>query len=222
MIPVTQVGNTCWTACAASILELPLDALPPQPDPFTGDRLAFEKRQEELETWMVDRNLFIYTLLAHEQPDAALPGYSILNCRVAEPYLDERHSLVCLNGEVVWDPNGFRVPSEWNGIIQGRNWQVCQPHSWNTFITLDPTKLTGFPLGDFQPGPREIRRRAKEILRKLNLRNPPGRPGVIYGDIIKAFPKIAAAYCDAATDELAEAAVLKVLQETRQVRNDPA
>ena len=124
------------------------------------------------------------------------------------------HSLVCLNGQVVWDPNGFAVPPDWNGIIESRDWQVCQPFSWNVLVTLDPMKPTGH-LTSYGPGMADIISCAKALFARLNKRNPPARPGVSYGDVMKAYSRIAAAYTDAATDELAEKAVLEVLRATK-------
>ncbi|HYX72428.1 MAG TPA: hypothetical protein VE732_06640 [Nitrososphaera sp.] len=121
MIPVEQTlftypdGN-CFAACVASILELPLEAVP-----HFQDDDWYEKWQE----WLAERNLyFIY--LGHEKSSGWRPkGLAIANVLCG----DIRHAVVCLNGEMVWNPHPLRD--------QG----VGDFEDWTVLAVLDPAKL---------------------------------------------------------------------------------
>jgi hypothetical protein len=203
MIPVKQTGNNCGYACVASILEVPIESLPPYPAP---DWLA------KLQHWLIQRNLFYVSSSANGQVP---PGYAILLTRVTG-YPCELHSLVCLNGEVVWDPNGYHLPKAWNGIIEERDWQIAEPIAWVSFGILDPLKPAGVPAATIGPPFAEIIARAHAFFELVNKKHPPVRLGITFAAVADAAPQIAAAYADATTDEEGEKNVLEVLRGLRQ------
>jgi hypothetical protein len=126
MIPVEQTkliypdGN-CFPACIASILEIPLDDVPC----FHGENWL-----ERYNEWLKDKNLCLINVLylnAEGQPNVP-PGYSIL--AADSPRGDYLHAVVCLNGEVVFDPH----PQRDMGIREKREFSL--------FIVLDPRRAT--------------------------------------------------------------------------------
>jgi len=90
-----EFGN-CFAACMASILEMPIDMMP---DYFKGipDNPEW---LNEWRAWLKPYGLGItwHEFKGHRKP----PGYSILQLENG----DIRHCVVCLNGEIEFDPLG--------------------------------------------------------------------------------------------------------------------
>lgn len=100
MKPVEQTitkppNGNCFAACVASLLELPLEQVPNYLEPHG---VWFENWQK----WLSERNLTLYCWTASYTPK----GYSVLNAK--SPRGDFHHSVVALDGEVVWDPHPDR------------------------------------------------------------------------------------------------------------------
>jgi hypothetical protein len=123
MIPVEQTktgfpdGN-CFAACVASILEMPLDSVPH----FLGDGWF-----DQWLDWLKQFNLTLINLVV--SPDWQPKGYTIL--AADSPRGEWLHAVVCLNGEIVWDPHPLREM----GVKRWKEWTV--------FTVLDPSKPYG-------------------------------------------------------------------------------
>ncbi len=123
MIPVEQTvttfpGGNCFAACVASILELPLDAVP-----------NFQSRDwlDEWQEWLRPRNLGLLHFGHREGDDAFIPrGYAILGAD--SPRGDWLHAVVTCDGVICWDPS----PDHQNPVGTWRDWTV--------FAVLDPTR----------------------------------------------------------------------------------
>jgi len=109
-------GN-CWAACMASILEMPIDAMPPVVNGAGW--------WEAWQVWLHERNLTIYAMPVQDNP--APLGYTILSGK--SPRGDWLHSVVAFNGVVVHDPHPDR-----SGIVSQDEWTV--------FAILDPVRPT--------------------------------------------------------------------------------
>ena len=122
MKPVTQTiftapGGDCMAACVASILDLPLDAVP---NPQGEDSAWFL----EWVAFLAPYNLSILTFL--DGGDWIPRGYSILCGK--SPRGDWNHAVVCFDGEMVHDPH----PS--GAGVESRV-------DWTVFITIDPARV---------------------------------------------------------------------------------
>lgn len=137
MKPVEQTrlnahdGN-CHAACIASILEVPLEAVP-QPTvmemaDFEGWACYLERVRRE---FLHPRNLHDMTFGVRDGLGQLVRplGYSIL-C-AASPRTGGAHAVVALDGAIVFDPHPRREMGlgEW--------------HDWTIFTVLDPTKPVG-------------------------------------------------------------------------------
>jgi len=110
MIPVEQTvlmppGGNCFQACMASILELPLDAVP--------DFMPFDDWTVRWNTWLRPMNLAIMHCTLPQDPEEVqtfrqmcMPGYTIPSAD--SPRGDWMHAVVAFDGEVVWDPHPRR------------------------------------------------------------------------------------------------------------------
>lgn len=117
---LTYPDGNCFAACIASIFELTLDEVPD----YMGDDW-----HEWWNRWLAERNLTLihWKIPDPDDPDSYRPpGYSLLGAD--SPRGDWLHSVVCLDGEVVWDPH----PQREMGLGTWRDWTV--------FAVLDPTK----------------------------------------------------------------------------------
>lgn len=131
VIPVYQtimgprVGN-CWQACIASILEIPIDAVP---NIQQQDEETDSEWYSRWQAWFAPLNL---TLVSWGHDKRWLPrGYSILGCK--PPGCDWYHAVVCLDGKVVWNPTPGYSPEADIG-------EWCD---WTVFAVLDPAKPVG-------------------------------------------------------------------------------
>lgn len=121
MKPVDQTflkppeGN-CFAACVASILEVPLEALPN----FKGENWCDLWNQ-----WLEPLNLRLL-MIEHRQWLERPPGYAIVG--VDSPRGDWLHAVVCKDGEIVHDPH----PERHMGVGEFRDWTL--------FMVLDPSK----------------------------------------------------------------------------------
>lgn len=122
MKPVDQTkfgfpeGN-CFEACVASILEIPIEAVPRYPDESSW----FEFYQD----WIKQFGL---TLIDIDGSSGVKPqGYSIMSGM--SPRGKFMHATVALDGEMVHDPHSDRT-----GIVQGGPLEYC------LFVVLDAAK----------------------------------------------------------------------------------
>lgn len=130
MKPVEQTilappHGDCFRACIASLLELPIEEVPnfgqEEGEP-AGE--WFQKWQR----WLAPRQLILYTWDI-EKGGFTPPGYALLGAD--SPRGDWLHSVVCLDGQIVWDPH----PGRADGVGKWRDWTV--------FGILDPARVTG-------------------------------------------------------------------------------
>lgn len=117
-------GN-CFSACVASIFELRLECVP-QPTAEEGGNgiegwMKFVARFHE--EFLYPRNLYMTTLVV--STDWKPKGYCLLAAQ--SPRFDGLHSVVCLDGEIVFDPH----PERAMGVGEWREWDV--------FFVLDPS-----------------------------------------------------------------------------------
>lgn len=131
MKPVEQTilhppdGN-CFAACVASILELPIEAVP-------NFRTEGDGWWREWQQWLAERNLAFLGWpsdeLGGDQVRAdTLRGYSICTVRYELPNGGLNHSVVALNGETVWNPHPLRGTRKPDSIVD-----------WIVFRVLDPS-----------------------------------------------------------------------------------
>lgn len=137
MKPVEQTrfnahdGN-CHAACIASILEVPLDAVP---QPTVAELADFEGWEGYLVRLRRDllhpRNLHDIVIGVRDGLGNMVrpPGYSIL-CAVS-PRTGGFHAVVALNGEIVFDPH----PQREMGVGEWSDWTI--------FTVLDPSRPIG-------------------------------------------------------------------------------
>ena len=137
MIPVEQTrfnahdGN-CHPACIASVLEVPLEEVPQPTIDELADFEGWDRYRERLRRdFLHPRNLSDLALGVHDGLGGPFrpPGYAIL-CAVS-PRTGGFHSVVALDGEIVWDPH----PEREMGVGQWNDWTV--------FTVLDPSKPVG-------------------------------------------------------------------------------
>ncbi|OJU64550.1 MAG: hypothetical protein BGO01_20795 [Armatimonadetes bacterium 55-13] len=86
-------GN-CNAACYASVLEVPIESIPDNPNG------SWDERVQLLKSWLAERNLYSLCLRSVE---GTLPGYSIASIK-SPRFPDSNHAVVCLDGRIVWDP----------------------------------------------------------------------------------------------------------------------
>lgn len=103
MIPVEQVRqDDCFSACVASILELPLEEVAY----FPTQDLEVDAWMTAWVLWLDERGYDLYGGIVHpfwKRPE----GYWILSAE--SPRLDgKNHAVVCKDGEIVWDPHPER------------------------------------------------------------------------------------------------------------------
>lgn len=111
-------GGDCMAACVASILELPLEAVPnPQSDEW----------YKEWDAFLLPLNLRLIYFRPQEEGWAP-PGYSILAGK--SPRGDWDHAVVCYDGRIVHDPYPGRA-----GVTSVVDYAV--------FMVLDPSKPAG-------------------------------------------------------------------------------
>ena len=121
MIPVVQtkfypVGN-CFDACLASVLEVPLDTLPH----FHG-----EGWYDVYEAWLQSRGFELDRMPSEPIP----PGYQL--AVVESPRGAFLHSVVMLDGVLVWDPS----PDRHMGIGEIVGWDILTPSASSTGADL--------------------------------------------------------------------------------------
>ena len=119
-------GN-CFAACVASILELPISVVP-------NFRSASSQWWYQWQTWLGPRNLAFIGWPHPIAPDSdvvsdILRGYSICTIRYETPRGGLNHSVVCLNGEMVWNPHPLRDTVQHDSILD-----------WVVFRVIDPSK----------------------------------------------------------------------------------
>jgi hypothetical protein len=150
MKPVTQVGLTCYAACIASILEMPLEDV----------CRPMKTSEQEFDGWLIERNLYPVRIPIEEATPWAPPGYIMLWGIAADDYV---HCVVCFDGEVVWNPD-----DEGTG-------KLVRPLGWIMLCVLDPTLPTGISLRKDVPSMAEIAARAKASFDEM-LHSPAAGP----------------------------------------------
>jgi hypothetical protein len=111
MRPVEQtLADNCFDACLASVLELPLDASPH----YKGNGNWIE----HYNAWLGTHG-FRLVMLPEDEP--APKGYHLAAHR--SPRGAHLHSVVVLDGEVVWDPH----PERHMGLGERVRWDVLEP-----------------------------------------------------------------------------------------------
>lgn len=142
MKPIAQnifgpmIGN-CYTACVASVLEIPLEDVPNWALLLAEDYMP-EAWNKAINSWTRERGFYILTTTAPEDPEndfvakgEILQGIHHLiggKARADDGSL-VNHSVVGLNGKIVWDPN------------QKRNSGLEIVEDYSVFVPLDPAGL---------------------------------------------------------------------------------
>lgn len=120
-------GN-CFAACVASVLELSLETVPN----CRSDRAGWWFEWQE---WLGKRNLamigFVEAALDAELRADILRGYSICTVRYGNEDAGMNHSVVALDGEIVWNPSPLRETAKPDAVLD-----------WIVFRLLDPSKCT--------------------------------------------------------------------------------
>ena len=114
---LTYPDGNCFAACVATLLELPLEAVPD----FKGDGW-YDAWLE----WLKPRNLTFINFRIDPGDSWRPPGYSLL--AADSPRGKWLHSVVCKDGEIVWDPH----PERHMGVGEWKE--------WTSFVVLDPSK----------------------------------------------------------------------------------
>lgn len=116
-----QHRDDCVAACVASVFSLPLDSVP---------RFNPEAWGEELDKWLSGRGYgFINVSFTGEQKDGVPRGYTIGAIPTRSSDLPDgwMHSVVCLDGMIIWDP----LLGEQPGTQRAREYTVVyrlRPH----------------------------------------------------------------------------------------------
>lgn len=124
-------GN-CFAACIASILELPIENVPN----FRGRDHDW---WHEWQQWLQPYNLALLGWSSDDLGDEevradTLRGYTICTVRYDSSNEGISHSVVALNGEIVWNPHPLRDSKQHTSI-----------QDWITFRVLDPSKPIRIP-----------------------------------------------------------------------------
>jgi hypothetical protein len=197
----TQSPWGCLAACIASLLEIPLAELPPY---------DFET-VEASETFF--RYLAARNVVMREAPiDGFVPfGYNIIVTRTTDGFT---HAMVCLNGKPVWCPNGHKLPENWNGLIEGRRWQPCDPQYWITFCALDPAHPLGQMLDLSVPSLDEVLANAQRLHDSVKPAKRFSRPGAVEFEKFMHYALVLAdCYGNAPTEDEGRAALLSALDD---------
>jgi hypothetical protein len=108
MRPVDQTtfgfpGGNCFSACVASLLEVPLEDVPQ----FMGDTLDDDSTwYERFREWLAPRSL--YPLCLKLGSEWVPPGFHILSGR-SPRHATALHSVIALDARVVHDPHPSRA-----------------------------------------------------------------------------------------------------------------
>lgn len=123
-------GN-CFAACVASILELPVESVP-------NFRTEGHGWWHEWQRWLEPHNLALLGWSSDDLGDDevradTLRGYTICTVRYGPKQKDGiSHSVVALNGKIVWNPHPLRDTQQHTWI-----------QDWITFRVLDPSQAIG-------------------------------------------------------------------------------
>ena len=121
MIPVEQTrlgypNGNCFNACIASVLERPLEEIP---DLMLGTDGKGKGWWPLYQQWFREQG---FEATAYLYDDIWFPrGYSLMSAQ--SPRGDFLHSVVCLDGNVVWDPH----PQREMGLGQPADWTILKP-----------------------------------------------------------------------------------------------
>lgn len=95
--PGDQDSKNCHQCAVAAVLELPLEDVP-----FVSPDLSWEEFQAAWDAWFDERGIVCYDITF--APGTPPKGYTIGGV-MSRVFDDTLHSVVCLDGEPVWDPN---------------------------------------------------------------------------------------------------------------------
>lgn len=123
MIPVEQtilkppLGN-CFPACIASVLELPLHLVPHPTAEEGASEAGWREYLVRVQAWLARMNLCLVGvgMCLHWKP----AGLALLGA--ASPRGEYIHSVVCRDGDIVWDPH----PERAMGVGEWLDWHVFQ------------------------------------------------------------------------------------------------
>lgn len=105
MIPVAQTSDNCMAACWASILEIPLEAVPD----YQLIRRAGGAWLNAVNIWLSKHWRLVYVETErHVTPHVQPVGWHLINVGVPERG-DGGHAIVGWRGTPVWDPRGRPV-----------------------------------------------------------------------------------------------------------------
>lgn len=114
--PPESFGN-CYAACYASILELPIDAVPPfeMLPGFANDDDRYDTWHDVLEWWL--RGMGLGTAVVKHESGQVPFGYAIMSGQ-SPRFSDSGHCVVVLDGKVVHDPmeGAERITERWDYI----------------------------------------------------------------------------------------------------------
>lgn len=123
-----QEGGNCYAASIASMLECELDEVPQlQPGEWNTDE-GWDAYHSRMHAWLAARNLIPLRFPA--QDDWKPCGYALAGVK-SPRFAGFEHSVVALDGEIVWDPH----PQCSGGPYEIDNWVIFQ--------VIDPSKLAG-------------------------------------------------------------------------------
>jgi hypothetical protein len=206
MICTKQHSWGCFAACIASVLEIPLAELPPYDFSNVGQSDNFFR-------YLAARNILFR---GQTVKDFAPFGYNIICTRTTDGFT---HAMVCLNGKPVWCPNGHKLPDKWDGLIDGRDWQPCDPMEWIFFVPLDPSRPMGELLDVTIPDVAEVLENAQALYDSLKPFARYQRPGAVeYETFLHYAGLLADHYCTAETEEQGRADMLSTLDDIQAGR----
>lgn len=109
MIPVNQTkfgapGGNCFSACIASILDLPIEKVPY----FMSSDMRGREWVDKLTTWLAPSGLYpLNFVFLRGDPDITIQGIHILHGK--SPRGVGTHAVVAKGNTVVWDPHPSRA-----------------------------------------------------------------------------------------------------------------
>jgi hypothetical protein len=130
---LTPPDGNCFAACVASILELPLETVPNYKNP---DGPHDHSWWFNWQRWLQPQNLALIGWPDPIAPDPdvcadILRGYSICTVRYEYPRGGVNHAVVCLNGEIVWNPHPLRDTRKHDSVVD-----------WIVFRVIDPSNIS--------------------------------------------------------------------------------
>lgn len=129
-----QPPGNCWAACIASILEVPLDALPDEADfwsPGLHPRHTWPPYYAAMLSWLALRNLTLVEVTTHNIEVDWGDSFEILS-GTSPRDSSILHSVVGFAGKIVHDPHPSRA-----GLLTGEG---ARPWTRTYFVLCDPAE----------------------------------------------------------------------------------